>query len=246
MREGCPTAEVLRAFALGDLDENEAVGVAGHLQACPSCADSVARLDGMADPVLEDLRRRLGHTWHLSAHAAGDATLRVPFPPEGEWGPPDQLGEFRIVREVGRGGMGIVYEAHQGSLNRHVAVKLLREPADLARFRREAKAAGRLHHTNIVPVHGVGEHEGRHFYVMQYIAGRGLDEVLRGRRRRADERGGAAAPSADFREVARIVLQAAEAVAYAHDQGIVHRDIKPSNLLLDERGTVWITDFGLA
>ena len=74
--------------------------------------------------------------------------------------------------------MGVVCEAFQGSLNRHVALKFLPERGDLARFRREARAAGRLHHTNIVPVFGVGEHQGRHFYVMQYIAGRGLDAVL--------------------------------------------------------------------
>ncbi len=148
---------------------------------------------------------------------------------------PEQWGDFRIVREIGRGGMGVVCEAFQGSLNRHVALKFLPEHGDLARFRREARAAGRLHHTNIVPVFGVGEHEGRPYYVMQFIDGRGLDAVIAEGKRPTDWRG-----------VARIGLQVADALAYAHSQGVVHRDIKPSNLLIDDRGTVWVADFGLA
>ncbi|HVS36468.1 MAG TPA: protein kinase, partial [Gemmataceae bacterium] len=94
-----------------------------------------------------------------------------------------RLGDFRILREVGRGGMGVVYEAEQESLGRHVALKVLpahalMEPQRLRRFQREAKAAARLHHTNIVPVHGVGEQDGLHYYVMQFIQGQGLDQVL--------------------------------------------------------------------
>ena len=97
---------------------------------------------------------------------------------------PDQLGDFRLLREVGRGGMGVVYEAVQESLGRHVALKVfpahgLISPTHLERFRREARAAARLHHTNIVPVHGVGEHDGVHYYAMQFIQGQGLDEVLK-------------------------------------------------------------------
>ena len=95
----------------------------------------------------------------------------------------ERLGDFRILREVGRGGMGIVYEAEQESLGRHVALKvlpshLLLDSRQLLRFQREARAAARLHHTNIVPVFGVGEHDGLHYYVMQYIHGQGLDQVL--------------------------------------------------------------------
>jgi serine/threonine protein kinase/WD40 repeat protein len=97
---------------------------------------------------------------------------------------PEQLGDFRLLREVGRGGMGVVYEAVQESLGRHVALKVLpahglMPPTHLERFRREARAAARLHHTNIVPVHGVGEHDGVHYYAMQFIQGQGLDEVLK-------------------------------------------------------------------
>src|SRR5262249_16108969 len=95
----------------------------------------------------------------------------------------ERLGDYQVLREVGRGGMGIVYEAVQVSLGRHVALKVLPrhallEPRHLQRFEREAKAAARLHHTNIVPVYGVGEENGLHYYVMQFIRGLGLDEVL--------------------------------------------------------------------
>jgi eukaryotic-like serine/threonine-protein kinase len=98
--------------------------------------------------------------------------------------PLQQLGDYRIIREVGRGGMAVVYEAEQESLGRHVALKVLLrhtrlDPRQATRFQREARAAARLHHTNIVPVYGVGEHDGIHYYVMQFIAGQGLDEVLR-------------------------------------------------------------------
>jgi serine/threonine protein kinase len=192
----------------------------------------------------------------------------------------EQLGDYRIVREVGRGGMGIVYEAVQLSLGRHVALKVLPghallDPKKLERFRREAQAAAALHHTNIVPVFGVGAQDGLHYYVMQLIAGQGLDRVLVAWRQRRpavapsatdirqaptlDRDGGGGAertailtastqmPGPDrWREVARIGVEAAEALHYAHQQGTLHRDIKPANLLLDQQGTVWVTDFGLA
>src|SRR5262249_4790976 len=102
--------------------------------------------------------------------------------------PLERLGDYRIIREVGRGGMAVVYEAEQESLGRHVALKVLLrhsplDPRHAARFQREARAAARLHHTNIVPVYGVGEHDGILYYVMQFIPGQGLDEVLREVRR---------------------------------------------------------------
>jgi eukaryotic-like serine/threonine-protein kinase len=207
---------------------------------------------------------------------------------------PEQLGDYRILREVGRGGMGIVYEAVQRSLGRHVALKVLPrhsllDPKKLERFRREAQAAANLHHTNIVPVFGVGAQDGLHYYVMQFIEGQGLDRVLSGwragtvagkRRRTASGKNRStdtwhgAEPDADaaavpvrarsvsegqrlpladaagsdsrWRLVARVGAEAADALHYAHQQGVLHRDIKPGNLLLDAHGTVWITDFGLA
>ncbi len=158
---------------------------------------------------------------------------------------PSQLGEFRIVRELGRGGMGVVYEAVQESLERNVALKVMHQMQidgrRLERFHREALAIARLHHTNIVPIFAVGEHEGLPYYAMQYIRGRGLDAVIEEWKRDKMPLDG------ERRQfVARVGTQAAEALHYAHEQGILHRDVKPANLLVDEHVSVWITDFGLA
>ena len=276
----------------------------------------------------------------------GSAQPSSPFPI-------GRLGDFRILRVVGRGGMGVVYEAIQESLGRHVALKVLPphgrlDATQLGRFRREARAAAGLHHTNIVPVFAVGEQDGVPYYAMQFIRGQGLDTIL-GELRRLRHSGAAAgdeprrgpyreqdlgqpdrvtllqslsesrmdgdaataaitqgllggrfaaaaehepdkpaaprtltvdpaAPAGTattdaggittddpvaplppersdlisqpgatyFRTIARIGAQTADALAYAHAQGICHRDIKPSNLLLDACGTVWVADFGLA
>ncbi len=150
------------------------------------------------------------------------------------------LGDYRIIREVGRGGMGAVFEAEQISLGRRVALKVLRfggvsDPEALERFQREAETVAKLHHTNIVPIFSVGSERGVNFYAMQFIEGRSLAQVL------TDHR--AALPS---EQVAQIGLQAADALAHAHQRGVIHRDVKPSNLLLDEEQRVWLTDFGLA
>ena len=184
------------------------------------------------------------------------------------------LGDFRIVREVGRGGMGVVYEAEQLSLGRRVALKVLSfasalDPRQLQRFRTEAQAAAQLHHTNIVPVYAVGCERGVHFYAMQLIDGQTLAEVIRGVRRLsgleaadgcptgpavAETDGPLAALStvrsaqgrAYFATVADLGVQAALALDHAHQVGVVHRDVKPANLLVDGRGGLWVTDFGLA
>ena len=265
-----------------------------------------------------------------------------------------RLGDFRLLREIGQGGMGVVYEAEQESLGRRVALKVLptiylRSATRLQRFQREAQAAARLHHTNIVPIFGVGQQDGVHYYVMQLIAGQGLDRVLaalRSQAARAQNCGnnggnggngsngahtvlenrtciargehalsaggvaaGPAAPVAGdgvpasepdeqcaafsaadaarmllsgssavesgqstdvapwpsavppgappssalapvgrryWQSVARLGIQVAGALSYAHQQGTLHRDIKPANLLLDNRGITWVADFGLA
>ncbi|VTU02289.1 serine threonine protein kinase : Protein kinase family protein OS=Singulisphaera acidiphila (strain ATCC BAA-1392 / DSM 18658 / VKM B-2454 / MOB10) GN=Sinac_2100 PE=3 SV=1: Pkinase_Tyr [Gemmataceae bacterium] len=193
---------------------------------------------------------------------------------------PDRFGDFRIVRELGRGGMGVVFEAVQESLGRPVALKVLSshgqfEKTKRERFVREAHAAANLHHSNIVPVFGVGEQDGLPYYVMQLIRGEGLNALVHRWRRECDrdrDAAGAAStavafktarvsasrvappgPAAhdarrygDWRFVAELGEQAADALHYAHRQGVLHRDVKPANLLLDPSGRVWVADFGLA
>lgn len=245
----------------------------------------------------------------------------------------ERIGDYRVIREIGRGGMGVVYEAEQESLRRRVALKVLpanhvASPHRLQRFVREAQAAARLHHTNIVPVFDVGHENGLYYFVMQFIAGVGLDQVVqaltdpsgadRPRPSRPDlitevfpsresppvsdepavERESTASGErtesgrdtlADFslsaavrlllsgpslggdivsdttpsvsdagkpwmakltnsywQNVAKLGIQGAEALEYAHRQGTLHRDVKPANLILDNAGTLWIADFGLA
>ena len=199
----------------------------------------------------------------------------------------ERLGDFRLIREIGRGGMGVVFEAEQESLCRRVAVKVLPrqvllDEKHLKRFEREARIAANLHHTNVVEVFGVGEQEGFHYYVMQYIEGVGLDAVIPLLASVASNQAGSPPPPwateaplngssgntmaqaavlhllgeegaacgglspTYWQNVARIGLQAADALSYAHRQGVLHRDIKPANLLLGTQGTIWLADFGLA
>jgi serine/threonine protein kinase len=270
---GSQLENLLEEFA-GRLQAGEPVDVAAFAAAHPEQEEQLRRvLPTML--VLADLGR--------SASAGGAAPPATGA--DGERSP-GVLGDFRIVREVGRGGMGIVYEAEQVSLHRRVALKVLPfagtlDERQLQRFQNEARAAAGLHHTNIVPVYYVGCERGVHFYAMQFIDGQTLGELIRqlqqpvvpraagaGERTTAypppDAAGSAGAATERvagqgtlassgpgrgreyFRRVAGLGVQAAEALDHAHQAGVVHRDVKPANLLLDGRGNVWVTDFGLA
>ncbi|MBU0753804.1 MAG: SUMF1/EgtB/PvdO family nonheme iron enzyme [Planctomycetes bacterium] len=156
------------------------------------------------------------------------------------------LGDFRIIREIGRGGMGVVYEAEQISLKRSVALKVL--PAHLSfseravmKFRREAEAGGRQQHPGIVAVYAVGEDQGVHFIAQELVrGGTTLEDKLENLAKEDSF------PLGYYRQAAQLVARVADAMQHAHDSGVIHRDIKPSNLLLTGEGTPKITDFGLA
>ncbi len=152
--------------------------------------------------------------------------------------PPPVLGDFELLEEIGRGGMGVVYRARQQSLDREVALKLMlhgsqASPADQARFQAEVAAVAQLEHPNIVPIYEVGSDQGWQYFGMKLIEGQTLSQRI------------AAGPVPE-REAAQLVMTIARAIQYAHERGIVHRDLKPANILLDEQGGPHVSDFGLA
>jgi eukaryotic-like serine/threonine-protein kinase len=148
------------------------------------------------------------------------------------------FGDYELIREIAHGGMGVVYQARQVSLDRIVAVKMILAGAlasqqIVERFQREARAAALLDHPGIVPIYEVGVHNDQHFFSMGYIDGESLATKL-------------AAGPMESKEAAALVVQISHAIQYAHERGVIHRDIKPSNILLDRRGVPRVADFGLA
>ncbi|HTH46625.1 MAG TPA: serine/threonine-protein kinase, partial [Candidatus Limnocylindria bacterium] len=148
------------------------------------------------------------------------------------------FGDYDLLAEVARGGMGVIYRARQRSLNRIVALKVLSSgefasPEFVQRFRAEATAAARLQHPNIVAIHEVGEHDGVRYFTMDFVEGPNLGQYMAGRTLPPERAAG-------------YLKTIAEAIQHAHQQGILHRDLKPSNVLIDPFGEPRVTDFGLA
>ena len=212
-----------------------------EIRRCPECEAELASNapEGLCPRCL--LAAGLEETGAEQAPAADAATI---VPSDDEWSSSPlgtrvrYFGDYELLEEIARGGMGVVYKARQTSLNRVVALKMilagqLASEEDVRRFHTEAEAAAGLQHTNIVAVHEVGRHEGQHFFSMDYVEGRSLADTI-GQRPLAP------------RKAAEYLKTLAEAIHYAHEQGIVHRDLKPSNVLIDDSDQPRITDFGLA
>ncbi len=238
-----PTPEALRAYRLGELDEAAAKAVHDHLSECPDCRRHVAEMmsdtrvgqsddEPTLDPPTPGFSPAISSDSHdAPTHDSTGSSLHsgtlVRY-----------FGDYELEKVLGEGGMGVVYKARQLSLNRSVALKMIKAARfasadEVRRFQNEAEAVARLDHPNIVPIFEVGQFEDQHYFSMKLIAGESLDKRLKDY-------------LADPRGAAKLVAMAAGAIHHAHQRGILHRDLKPANVLVDTEGQPHVTDFGLA
>ena len=240
-----PDDGVLRALSLGQLDESELASVSAHLGGCPTCC---SRIDQLAtdDQLLARLQRTAATPEDVLVNpgqrrsavralrqkqkresAADTRTKDAERVPVSLLSVPKLVGDYDILAEVGRGGMGVVYKARHRGLNRLAALKMVlagefASPAQELRFRLEAELAARVQHPNIVQVYEIGIYEGRPFLALEWVEGGSLARLLDGK------------PWLP-REAAALIEALARAIDVAHGQGIVHRDLKPANILLADR-----------
>jgi WD40 repeat protein/tRNA A-37 threonylcarbamoyl transferase component Bud32 len=230
-RLACPSQAELSAFNLGELSAEALDEIAEHLEQCSRCEAAVQALDRVCDPLVSGLKRLSG------IHA-------LPTTPTAPRTLPARIGEYEILGEAGRGGMGVVYKARHTKLQRVVALKMLlggefAQEDYRARFRAEAEAVARLQHPNIVQIFDIGEWRAGAdsppvpYFTLEYVDGGSLSARLGGKPQPPDR-------AADW------MLTLARAVDYAHRQGIIHRDLKPSNVLVTADGRLKLGDFGVA
>jgi WD40 repeat protein/serine/threonine protein kinase len=253
----CPTPDDWAAFDRGDLPDEAAARLAAHLETCPECRALVEKLDPLPERLARGLRpaapperfsdepecqeildrlREIGPPPGSDVAGTGGTATDTSDPPSAL----GTIGPYQLVRKVGRGGMGVVYEAVHTRLGKTVAIKILRpdlargEEAALRRFKREIRAIGGLDHPHIVRATDAGEAGEASFLVMEFVRGLDLSSLVRRHSR---------LPVADACEIIR---QAALGLQHAHEHGLVHRDVKPSNLMLTPEGQVKVLDLGLA
>jgi len=229
----CPTEEQLSRYVASGGDDGE---IAAHIRECPACRLWVEEARAN-EQLLRSLHQKIGQEGSLSfPHSSTavedlDATARPAVLPQPVVG-------YRILREIGRGGMGVVYQAEQEATRRTVALKMLLEGpfagrASRRRFEREVELAVTLDHPNIATIYDSGLRQGRYYFAMDYIDGETLDAYVDSH-------------DLSIKDRLRLVMKVCEAVSHAHQRGIIHRDLKPSNVRVDSRGEPHILDFGLA
>ncbi len=243
---GCPNREDLAAFASGNLPNRSFHRIARHLETCASCEAALGEFDDPADPLLSQLREAASEQSASADSVPADLLAAVQSlrstsssQSEGLTALPRRLGKFELIEELGVGSFGHVFRAHDTELGRTVAIKMLRAGAfasreEIDRFEREARSAAQLQHPAIVALHEIGQNEdGLVYLVEEFVEGRTLAAHL-------------AAEPIDCRRAAELAAAIADALDYAHRQGVIHRDVKPTNIQLDSAGRPHLMDFGLA
>lgn len=229
----CQQAETLKAWSLGQLPDDESERLSQHIANCPLCEETLAGFDDTADSFVQSVREagEEGDGTPGPSKDLAEALEQVINPygddaAESTSGVLERIRDYELLEPLGHGGMGTVYRARHQSLDRIVAVKLLpgrrlRAPQAVERFRREMKAIGRLNHPSIVRATDAGDVDGTHYLAMDYVHGIDLARLVR-------LTGPLPVP-----EACEVIRQAAVALQYAHEQGLIHRDVKPGNLMLE-------------
>ncbi|MHC5109778.1 MAG: protein kinase domain-containing protein [Planctomycetota bacterium] len=241
--EDCPSASQLTAFLSGLCDGEDAVEIEDHLADCEDCCQWCMDHDSK-DQLLDDVRVVLDTPGPLSDDSGGsgdDNSGFNPFDAPAQASPQEGIplvDGYKILEELGRGGMGVVYRAYQESTKREVALKVLLQGEFAStrtkrRFEREVELAASLDHPHIVTILESGIARGRYYFAMQFVEGRTLDEYARG-------------DAVTIRDLSRLFCRVCDAINYAHQRGVLHRDLKPSNIVVNEAGEPHILDFGLA